>query len=247
MERICVVSSPEVIPVSTTSGTIVSLPHPAMSITPNIVTTVSDLPHPHVRTALVVEPGVVTSVLVIGHRVLTPTSSLAVPDEVDGDVLPVIIMTMIHSEWITTLLMTIPHLPGQLQIVSTNNSLVVDWSISIESLTHSIVFIGGKSRITILISSTIKPCERKFSNIKMISGLYQPDQRSVLERPVSGAHLRIVTFLCNISHSFTRSRECWRNYDDIKTKIQHLRHVVVLILVFLSLRQEFELYVGRQF
>ena len=159
MERICVVSSPEVIPVSTTSGTIVSLPHPAMSITPNIITTMSYLPHPHVRTALVVEPGVVTSVLVIGHRVLTPTSSLAVPDEVDGDVLPVIIMTMIHSEWITTLLMTIPHLPGQLQIVSTNNSLVVDWSINIETLTHSIVFIGGKSRITILISSSIKPCE----------------------------------------------------------------------------------------
>ena len=67
--------------------------------------------------------------LVKGYGVLLP--SLVVSDEVDGDVLPVVVVAMVHSEWVTASLVSVPEVPGHLQEVSTSHHLSdYTWDIS---------------------------------------------------------------------------------------------------------------------
>ena len=50
--------------------------------------------------------GVVSTMLIECNRILDPL--IPNMDEVDIDVFPIIIMTMVNTKWITSLLMTIP-------------------------------------------------------------------------------------------------------------------------------------------
>ena len=96
--------------------------------------------------------------LTIRNRVLLP--GVSVPDEVDGDVFPVVIMTVIHTKWITSSLESVPEMPGQLQEVPTADDLVVDGSIRIELLANSIVVVGSFVRETISCRISIKSYQR---------------------------------------------------------------------------------------
>ena len=100
-------------------------------------------------------PGVVAAVLVECHRVLLPL----VPhvDEVDVDVLPVVIMTMVHAKWVTSLLVTIPDVPGKLQELATANYFVIYWSFRVERFALAIVLICGFIWITVVICRAVKP------------------------------------------------------------------------------------------
>ena len=105
-----------------------------------------------------VEACVESSVLTEGHRVLYPP--VPVSNEVDRDVLPVVIMTLVNTQRITALLQTIPQMPGQLEEVSTADNLVVNGSLRIEGLTLAIVGIGGLIGITIVLGTLIKSDDR---------------------------------------------------------------------------------------
>ena len=82
------------------------------------------------------------------------------PDKVDGDVLPVVVMALVNTQRITALLETVPEMPGQLEEVTAADDLVVNGSISIEGLAHSVVGIGGLIRITIVLGTLIKSDDR---------------------------------------------------------------------------------------
>jgi len=72
-------------------------------------------------------------------------------DEVDIDVFPIIIMTMVNTKWITSLLMTIPKVPSNFEKFSASNYFVVDGCIWVERLTLTIVFIRSFIWITIVL------------------------------------------------------------------------------------------------
>ena len=96
--------------------------------------------------------------MTVSDRVLYP--SVSVPDEVDGDVFPVVIMAFINTKRITSLLKTIPQVPGQLEEVSTTNNFVINGSIRIEWFADSIVMIGGLIGVTIILGTLIKSDDR---------------------------------------------------------------------------------------
>ena len=105
--------------------------------------------------------------LTICDRVLLPwLSSL---DKVDGDMLPVVIMAIIHSKWITSSLEPVPEMPGEFEEVSAADDLVVDWGIRIELFTYSIVVIGCFVRKTISLRFTIKSYPRSEIKVNQIS------------------------------------------------------------------------------
>ena len=107
-----------------------------MTIAVVVIVTMGDLPYINIRILarkvrerqvsvcvclLDIPPGVVAAVLTEGDGVLLP--SLVVSDEVDGDVLPVVVVSMVHSEGVTASLVSVPEVPGYLQKVSTSHHL----------------------------------------------------------------------------------------------------------------------------
>lgn len=140
---------PEVVPVSTAPGTVVSLPDKPHSVTPVVVTPMGNLTNVHVRTLLRIVSGVEARMLIKSNRVLLP--GLVSQDEVDGDVLPVIIVSMIHSEGITASLEAVPEVPGQFEEISTADYLVVDRSRGVEPGTAPVVTVGGLVRIAVVL------------------------------------------------------------------------------------------------
>ena len=101
------------------------------------------------RDLLRVPPGVEARVLVECDGVLGP--GRVVPDEVDGDVFPVVVMAVVHSQGVTASLAAVPEVPGQLEEVPTANHLVVDWSLWTEPCTPTVVGVGGLVRVTVLL------------------------------------------------------------------------------------------------
>ena len=63
--------------------------------------------------------------LIESDGVLLP--GLVNKDEVDGDVLPVIVMSVVHSKGVTAFLEAVPEMPGQLQEIPTADYLL--WSV----------------------------------------------------------------------------------------------------------------------
>ena len=82
-------------------------------------------------------------------------------DEVDIDVFPIIIMTMVNTKWITSFLMSVPEMPGDLEELSTTNYFVINWGIRVEGFALAIVLICCFIWITIVICRTIKSSELK--------------------------------------------------------------------------------------
>ena len=95
-----------------------------------------------------------SAVLVECHRVLLPLVSDV--DEVDVDMFPVVIMTMVNTKWITTPLMSVPEMPGDLEELSTTNYFVINWGIRVEWFALAIVLICCFIWITVVICRTIK-------------------------------------------------------------------------------------------
>ena len=102
--------------------------------------------------------GVEAPVLAEGDRVLDPGG--AAPDEVDGDVLPVVIVTWVHSEGVTAALQPIPEVPGQLQEVATPDNFVVNGRILAKWRAEAIIGVTGLIWVTIVLSSSIKSDQR---------------------------------------------------------------------------------------
>ena len=98
---------------------------------------------------LLVSPGVMPPVLTEGDRVLLP--GLVVSHEVDGDVLPVVIVSTVHPQGVAASLEAVPEVPGQLEEVSTANYLVIDRSRGVEPGTLPIVTVGGLVWVTIVL------------------------------------------------------------------------------------------------
>ena len=96
--------------------------------------------------------------LTIRNRVLLP--GVSVPDEVDDDMLPVVIMTVIHTKRITTSLESVPKVPGELKEVSAADDLVVDGGVRVEVFANTIVVVGGFVRETISFRVAIKSYQR---------------------------------------------------------------------------------------
>ena len=61
-----------------------------------------------------------TAVLVEGDGVLQPGPGLQ--HEVDRDLLPVVIVAVVHAERVAALLVAVPHVPGQLQQIFLGSS-----------------------------------------------------------------------------------------------------------------------------
>ena len=139
---------PEVVPVSATPGAVVSLPDKPMSVTPVVIAPVSHLPDPDIRVCLHVVPRVVTGVLVKCDRILLPNISSF--DEVDVDVLPVVIMAVVHAKGITSLLLAIPKVPGKFQEVAAFYNFEIDWSLRIERRTAPVIVIGGQVWVAVI-------------------------------------------------------------------------------------------------
>ena len=85
-----------------------------------------------------------------GDGVLLP--SLVVSDEVDGDVLPVVVVAVVHSEWVTASLVSVPEVSGQLEEVSTADYLVVDRRLGVKAATQAVVGVGGFGGVAELVS-----------------------------------------------------------------------------------------------
>ena len=132
---------PEIVPVSATPGAVISLPDKPMAVTPVVVAPMSHLPNPDIRVGLDIVPRVVTRVLVKCDRILLP--SVPSLDEVDVDVLPVVIMAVVHAKGITSLLLAIPKVPGKFQEVTAFYNLEINWSLRIKGRTSAIIVIGG--------------------------------------------------------------------------------------------------------
>ena len=88
-----------------------------------------------------VSPGVVTPVLTEGDGVLGP--GLVLPDKVDRDVLPVVLVSAVHTQGVAASLYSVPEVPGQLEEISTANNLVVDRGRGVEPGALAVVTVGG--------------------------------------------------------------------------------------------------------
>ena len=134
-----------------------------MTIAVVVIVTMGDLPYINIRILardvrerqvsvcvclLDIPPGVVAAMLTEGDGVLLP--SLVVSHEVDGDVLPVVIMAVVHSERVTASLVSVPEVPCQLEEVSTADDLVIYRSIRVELSTLAVVVVGSLVRVTIV-------------------------------------------------------------------------------------------------
>ena len=136
-----------------------------MTIAVVVIVTMGDLPYINIRILarnvrerqvsvcvclLDIPPGVVAAMLTEGDGVLLP--SLVVSDEVDGDVLPVVIMAVVHSERVTASLESVPEVPGQLEEVSTADYLVVYRRLGVKAAAQAVVGVGGFGGVAELVS-----------------------------------------------------------------------------------------------
>ena len=136
-----------------------------MTIAVVVIVTMGDLPYINIRILarkvrerhvsvcvclLDIPPGVVAAVLTEGDGVLLP--SLVVSHEVDGDVLPVVIMAVVNSERVTASLVTVPEVPCQLEEVSTADYLVVYRRLGVKAATQAVVGVGGFGGVAELVS-----------------------------------------------------------------------------------------------
>ena len=112
-----------------------------------------------------------SAVLVEGDGVLQPGPGLQ--HEVDGDLLPVVIVAVVHAERVAALLVAVPHVPGQLQHIflgfSANifgflnlekvpalRDVVIDGRLGVELLALAVVGVGGLVREAVVISRAVK-------------------------------------------------------------------------------------------
>ena len=102
--------------------------------------------------------GVEAPVLAEGDRVLDPGG--AAPDEVDGDVLPVVIVTRVQAKGVTSALQPVPEMPGQLQEVATSDNFVVNGRVLAKWRAQAIIGVTGLIRVTIVLSSSVKSDQR---------------------------------------------------------------------------------------
>ena len=102
--------------------------------------------------------GVKAPVLAECNRVLDPGG--AAPDEVDGDVLPVVIVARIQAEGVTAALQSVPEMPGQLQEVATLDNFVVNRSVLAKWRAEAIIGVNSLIRVTIVLSSSVKSNQR---------------------------------------------------------------------------------------
>ena len=65
------------------------------------------------------------AVLVEGDGVLQPGPGLL--HEVDGDLLPVVIVAVVHAERVAALLVAVPHVPGQLHHIFLGSSANIEY------------------------------------------------------------------------------------------------------------------------
>lgn len=98
--------------------------------------------------------GVEAPVLAEGDRVLDPGG--AAPDEVDGYVLPVIVVAAIQAEGITSTLQPVPEMPGQLEEVATPDYFVVNRRILAKRRAVAVIGISCFIGVTIVLSSSIE-------------------------------------------------------------------------------------------
>ena len=89
-----------------------------------------------------------------GDRVLNP--GVSAPDEVDGHVLPVVVVASIQAEGVTAALQAVPEVPGQLEEVATTDYFVVDGRILAEWRAVTVVGVTGLIWEAIIISSSVK-------------------------------------------------------------------------------------------
>lgn len=89
-----------------------------------------------------------------GDRVLDP--GVSAPDEVDGHVLPVVVVAAIQAEGVTASLQAVPEVPGQLEEVATPDYFVVDGRILAKRRAVTVVGISGLIWVAIITSPSIK-------------------------------------------------------------------------------------------
>ena len=89
-----------------------------------------------------------------GDRVLDP--GVSAPDEVDGHVLPVVVVAAIQAEGVTASLQAVPEVPGQLEEVATPDYFVVDGRILAKWRAVAVVGITGLIWVAIITSPSIK-------------------------------------------------------------------------------------------
>ena len=89
-----------------------------------------------------------------GDRVLDP--GVSAPDEVDGHVLPVVVVASIQAEGVTAALQAIPEVPGQLEEVATPDDFVVDGRILAKCRAVTVVGITGLIWEAIITSPSVK-------------------------------------------------------------------------------------------
>ena len=89
-----------------------------------------------------------------GDRVLDP--GVSAPDEVDGHVLPVVVVAAIQAEGVTAALQAVPEVPGQLEEVATPDDFVVNGRILAKRRAVAVVGITGLIWVAIITSSSVK-------------------------------------------------------------------------------------------
>ena len=89
-----------------------------------------------------------------GDRVLDP--GVSAPDEVDGHVLPVVVVASIQAEGVTAALQAVPEVPGQLEEVATPDDFVVNGRILAKRRAVAVVGITGLIWVAIITSSSVK-------------------------------------------------------------------------------------------
>ena len=135
--------------------------------------------------------GVEAPVLTECDRVLDPGG--AAPDEVDGDVLPVVVVTRVQPEGVTAALQAVPEMPGQLQEVATSDNFVVNRRVLAKWRAEAVIGVTGLIRVTIVLSSSVKSDQRSGKWVVTVycyGVIYQGILfLPVFHRPASGALL----------------------------------------------------------
>merc|ERR1712212_702956 len=112
----------------------------------------------NIRASLNILSRVPSAVLEPGDAVLHIVP-LPIPHKIDGDMFPVVAMTLVHSKGVAALLLAIPEVPSQLHksvIIATESDVVVDWGGGVERFALVVVLVCCHIRITEGFSRSIK-------------------------------------------------------------------------------------------
>ena len=77
-------------------------------------------------------------------------------NEVDGDHLPVIVMSLVDPERGAALLVSVPHVPDKLEVVPAPHDVVVDRSVLVQVSALAVVGVGGLVREAVATRGSVK-------------------------------------------------------------------------------------------